>query len=196
MKASNVLKVITNLEKVLPYAQSECSLNMDRGTVSAEKGKNLCGTAQCHAGWYTVATFPAKQRMDNNVDYYDGAVKMGKHLGFKSKKIIDDEGLPDIIDEHMALTDWAGKNPEIWGNRDGALMFECDGEMAFYHVEKRPYGAETLQHIVDHWKEVYARLLALENPEEKREDITAKLAILPVDETLDTIKTQVYETVS
>ena len=209
MKAKKILKVIENLERMLPYAQNNGSLDMSCGTVSTEKGKNLCGTTQCHGGWYAIAALSYKKRKEG-VEYDDGANKMAKHLGFKesvSKRQTDVYEKGQMIEASDKLCSWANKNPEIWGNTDGNIMFSCYGRMAFYHETKRPDGALTLQHIVDHWKEVYERLWKMENPnkefnpeveqEESRKDITAKLAILPVDETLDTVKVEkqvlVYE---
>jgi len=164
-KSSDVLKVIENFRKVLPRATLLFNLDMRNPKVNNDY---QCGTVHCHAGWYAVAVCD----LSRPISFSAGVVQLVEDLGFSSV---------------TELVSWAMVNVEIWGNTKGGLMFEY--ESAFYHEEKRPRGALTLQDIIDHWTEVYERLKAQEAP--KYPDITKELAILPKEEVPD--KEVVYE---
>ncbi len=153
--SSQVLSVINNFLKVLPLAKKEGHLNMAEYRVQSKDGCSLggshtCGTVHCHAGWYAIAN---KEKIgfthkDGYVGFDKGYNVMCADLGFKYDK---------------GLRLWADQNPEIWGNDSGERMFYSAG--AFIHPIKRPNGALNLQHIIDHWQEVYERLLILEGKE-------------------------------
>jgi len=160
--SANVYKVIKTLESVLPLIKRENHLNMFCGSVN---GDYSCGTIHCHGGWYAIAS---KLHENKIVDYENGADQMAKDLGFVG---------------YVDLLCWARENKKIWGNKFPQLMFS--DEMAFYHKTKRPLGAENLQHIIDHWREVAEKLKRLENKNKKTPsypDITKKLAAIKTTE--------------
>ena len=148
--SSKVLEVIKAFESVLPMAIRENHLNMSTANVNC--GTYACGTVHCHAGWYAIAK---GLHLNEGISYSDGVIKMCKDLG------ITDGG--DFWDSPIEA--WASKNKDIWGNRGGNVMFS--NRIAFKHPTKRPKGAENLQHIIDHWREVYERLLDMEQKEVK-----------------------------
>lgn len=139
IQSKNILKVIDNFKKVLPMAKMEGHLNMAAPEVNCRG--HICGTVHCHGGWYAVAACSLKRK----ITFDTGANKMARDLGFFNAE---------------KLEDWMCDHPEIWGNSHAHSIFSW--ETAFYHEEKRPIGAENLQHIIDHWQEVYERLRALE----------------------------------
>ena len=173
-RSEDVLNVIRNFERVLPYAEGERLLNMLETGVS-RLPLPVCNTPHCHAGWYLLAKKPFMQRIfsrHNNFTY--GYLEMERDLNIPS------------------ISDWARENPEIWGNNSGSYVFSSP--LAFVGPT-RPNGAKTLKDIVDHWKEVYERLVKLENPvqKEERKDITPQLAVMPVDEIPDIIESKKKE---
>lgn len=163
VKSKDVMKVIKNFRKVLPMAPSRQNLNMGLSHIYIDR----CGTVCCHGGWYAIAT----SNIGDKTSFLQGAIRMAEDLRIANNLI----------------TQWAANNPEIWGNSDGLYMFSAP--YAFFHKEKRPQGARTLQDIVDHWTDVYERLKALETPE--YEDITKELAVLPINETVDQVQVPV-----
>lgn len=167
VKSENVLKVIRNLESVLPRASRDSQLDMDEYIVYGGPD-HPCGTVHCHGGWYAIATCEIKESKQF-VSYTAGAHQMAKDL--------------EVGIYTNDVEDWAKNNPEIWGNNNGKFILSC--KTAFISPE-RPKGANNLKDIVDHWKDVYNRLVELEN-KAKREDVTSKLAKLPADEKLDII---------
>lgn len=142
MYSSNVKKVIENLKKVLPMAVYRYHLNMQETRVNID---HVCGTVHCVGGWYAIAK---GLDIGKRVTFMDGANEINKDLGFSEQCGI------------KASREWAVNNPKIWGNVSGYFMFSL--ESAYYHPTKRPNGALNLQHVIDHWQEVYDRLLALE----------------------------------
>jgi hypothetical protein len=100
-----------------------------------EPNINSCGTPMCHAGWFAIG---AKIDTDS---FTDGADVIAQTLGFEDRK---------------QLRFWANDNPQIWGNEWGMAMF-TDGK-AFGKAEDE-FGS--LQIIIDHWKGVRDRVLAL-----------------------------------
>lgn len=143
MTSKQIQVVLDNFAKVLPIANEHGRLlNMRNGELCHVDFKNnTCDTPMCHGGWYATAV---KKTRPN--DYWDGAMAMAGHLGFEC--------------EVGELIRWAKRNPVLWGNQEGINMF--DSKMAFYHKTKRPEGALSLQHIVDHWREVKARVEGIE----------------------------------
>lgn len=132
MKSENILKVIENFKKVLPMAKLERHLKMSESSVNYN---HTCGTIHCHAGWYAVAVCD----LSADLNFRNGANILAEHLGY--------DDLFDIMNN---------MDKKIWGNDFAIQMFTR--EIAFYHPEKRPHGAENLQHIIDHWTEVYERV--------------------------------------
>lgn len=160
--SSQVLKVINNFKMVLPIAKTEDNLDFYECGLQKEK----CGTVCCHGGWYSVASKIFRNKHTSDF-YLDGAIKMAKDLGFRRWE---------------ELITWAEDNSEIWGNVNGVDMFTVVGSVSFIS-KSRPEGAQKLQHIIDHWTEVYERLLAIEQP--TYPDITKQLAVLPQEERAD-----------
>lgn len=136
--SEKLLKVIEKFESLLPLYGEIVPLDM--ASPSVPEKINLCSTPCCHAGWYLVARFPSRP-LDLAWTY--GASFLSKDLGF------------EYLNE---LQDWAKDNPELWGNEDGRYMFKLS--KAFTPGDKKE--AETLNDIIDHWKEVYKRLKANE----------------------------------
>lgn len=187
VKSKDILKIIKNFKKLSKPSLfnkifgkdtiKEKRLDMGEGKVNQN---HPCGTVHCHGGWYAVAACSLRQKLT----YLDGATKMAKDLGFSSVFSKED------------LETWASTNTEIWGNRNGSNMF--GGKMAFHHQTKRPQGALNLQHIVDHWTEVYERVKAIEDKaieDKKAEELAAKkhrlLTEPPVNALInDTLKNQ------
>lgn len=115
---------------------------MDTASVNADDG-HQCGTVHCHGGWFAIAAVLHKKGF---VTFEHGKKLMSQMLGFRCG---------------YDLKVWGALNPQIWGNPDAMMMFL--DVSAFYNDDKRPAGAENLQHIIDHWTEVAERLEALEN---------------------------------
>lgn len=143
--SGKIFKVVKKFERVLPFAEHENALNMQKGRVSDRNDGHQCGTIHCHAGWYLLAKkWDLKSHyLDDGsgiVSYLGGVVTMCRDLGF---------------DTENDLLLWAKWNPEIWGNEYGERMF-CSS-LAFNYEE-----GLTLQKIVDHWGEVGMRLLIAE----------------------------------
>jgi hypothetical protein len=139
-KSKDVRKVVELLTSVLPMATREDHLNMMKGSVCVDY---TCGTVCCHGGWFAIAKSLHRGRY---VDYWGGANAMAESIG---------------LGDGNQLEKWANYSSKIWGNESGSSMFF--DELAFFHPTKRPEGAQTLQHIIDHWSEVADRLEALEN---------------------------------
>lgn len=155
IRSENILKVINNFKKVLPMATVKNHLDMMECEVN---NGHTCGTIHCHGGWYAIAACDLSYEMN----YMSGSNNMARTLGFG---------------RDTDLERWAQQNTSLWGNNEGACMF-CDEE-AFYHKTKRPEGAKTLQHIVDHWQEVYERVKAIELTTEPPVDTLIDNALIP-----------------
>lgn len=123
--------VIDNLKKVLPMALTEESLDMGETCV--------CNTTNCVGGWYVIAT-QGKISVEDYFSYRIGTDAIAQELGFR-----DDNGLEYFLSD----------NPDLWGNEHGCAIFSC--EKAYQHKIKRPHGAQTLQHVIDHFEEVRDR---------------------------------------
>lgn len=138
------MKVINTLKKALPYAWREKNLDMSNGHVYSKFRTAICGTPHCHGGWYALVSNISTSYGYKN--FHDGMDQMNKDLG-----------IPSVLS-------WALKNPDLWGNNQGGYMFSGAGNFAFASPT-RPSGAKRLQDIIDHWKEVYERLVILEKKE-------------------------------
>lgn len=166
IKAKDVLKVIKNFKRIPFYARGPLSLNMNNCGVYMS---GICGTPHCHGGWYVHAKHKVFENITKGLGYSQGAKMMAKDLGFESVQ---------------ELTNWAKANPIIWGNIYGHLMFSTN---CAFSSPSKPDGAKSLNDIIKHWKEVYARIVEIEK--EKKigyPDITSELAVLPADEVPDT----------
>jgi hypothetical protein len=114
---------------------------------------HVCGTIHCHSGTYAIM----RSDLSRCLSYDDGADQMASDLGFY-----------DLFN----LSEWAGNNPDIWGNTYGRWMFS---EKLSFTSPSRPDGALSIQHIADHWNEVAQRLEAIEEklkPEKQAEPAT------------------------
>lgn len=156
VKSENIKKVIDLLKSVLPQAKRDRSFNMMQGNTVCN---NLCETVHCVGGWFAIAL-----RMHYGVeslDYTKGADKMAEILEFTNSNI----SYPSYFSHPMTkMSIYFTNNEEIWGNDFANAMFA--DKLAYYHPVKRPRGARNLQHVIDHWEEVYLRVYALENPTE------------------------------
>lgn len=147
-RSQDVLKVIRNFEKVLPMATRKDHLNMGVCPVIYKDQNHACGTIHCVGGWYMISKLK-EMESDEYIGFSLGVKEMEKDLGFHI---------------HLELSDselmvWAKDNPKIWGNESGYIMF---GHECAYLSESRPGGAKNLTDVIDHWKEVYQRLLVIE----------------------------------
>lgn len=145
-KSEDILKVIGVFEKVLPMAKIDNHLDMMQGSVSG--GFSVCGTVHCHGGWYLIGKLGKPNKYTN---FFDGIKEMSKDLGL-------DNG--SYMAGFSGISDWAIENPNLWGNSNGRGVFS--DRIAFISSD-RPNGAQNLQHIIAHWKEVYERVKAMEN---------------------------------
>jgi len=118
----------------------DCPIDMMATRVESNE-LNVCGTPHCHAGWYVAGS---RVDYDGDQDYEGGSLKIATDLGFE--------------DEHK-LMNWADKNPEIWGNKDGGEMFSGSGAFGpeFEDDEKL-----TLEIIGNYWIDVANALEFLE----------------------------------
>ena len=119
-----------------------------------------CGTIACHAGWYLLA----KLHEADDVGWAEDedhplslTNKAGSYRGFSEglRLLMQDLG----YGEHGDLKDWAERNPELWGNRNGdgmfsnPLAFKSDAE---WYI--------TVKDIAEHWLAVADRIEALNKP--------------------------------
>lgn len=142
VKSQDIERVLANLLKVLPQAKRREQLDMSNAYVN-EYGYE-CGTTHCHGGWYAVAVCRRSKRLD----YTNGGDRMAAHLGFANME---------------QLEYWAAENPEIWGNKNGSMMFSGRGA---FKSPKRKRGAQSLKDIYNHWTEVMERVRAIEIKEQ------------------------------
>lgn len=145
--SQQVQTVIDHFERVLPQATLDNHLDMKE--VKVKDGCYDCGTVHCHAGWYAVAKKAYFDKFDyHSFNYLDGIALMVDDLGFQNK---------------YELCKWLRTRVGVttWGNENSIDIFYK--KEAFYHPKKRPEGAQNLQHIIDHWKEVKERLVQLES---------------------------------
>lgn len=104
-----------------------------------------CKTIACHGGWAAVLLIPNFNPEQDS--FIQGADALARYLGFPHAD---------------ALEYWAHENPEIWGNRQGNLMFNSAGSVAFQidgSFRYSPFEQITLYHIAEKWAKVGERLL-------------------------------------
>ena len=134
-----------------------------------------CGTIGCHAGEYLLGRVWGNDNYCSNgyhmtikggrmASYTDGMYLMAEDLGFHH------------IEE---LIQWAGKNPDIWGNQFGSFMFGCSA-LAFVPREQaegmdihsdadaNALVTVTNEYLADWWQAVADRLYELEQKEAKQ----------------------------
>lgn len=117
--------------------------------------EHRCGTVHCHAGWALVGISPEKVNIPKTyVSFHEGVVALDEFFFGASDEVADNGTI------FSALTDWADRNPSLWGNGHGSIMFSS--KIAFYHGLARRKGALTLKHIADHWREVGKRVANME----------------------------------
>lgn len=165
VKSENILTVVNNFKKLPSYTmldrviRKRGVLNMDRSSVN--QGGYKCGTTHCHGGWYAVAAC----NLTRSLTYVEGAEQMANDLGFNST---------------WGLKTWASTHPELWGNYAGNAMFS---DQSAFTSKKRPNGAKNLKDIIQHWTEVYERVLAKELEEKKNKLLSEP----PVNELINTV---------
>ena len=130
--SEKVQTVIDRFERAIKREGYHHKVHMGKGLPRIPEGKGLCGTVACHSGHYAMQIMieeglawerdPEKGTIrlvlhpssvlleDQELSYRHGAQAMAQDLGFESKD---------------ALLDWARDNPEIWGGRHGAAMFDA-----------------------------------------------------------------------
>ena len=138
-----IREMVKKFDRVLPYAEKKGSFDMGESWVSHHRGndessfEHKCGTVHCLGGWRVLAEYwdlKSSHLDDKNWQYCDGAWMIACDVGIYNK---------------MKLKEWAGKNPKVWGNAHGAVMFGCS----------RAYDdAETLKEVLDWWLRVADRL--------------------------------------
>jgi hypothetical protein len=165
-KAENVKKIIDLFKSVLPRATKADHLNMAEASVNGvykdqvtkKEFLHVCGTVHCHGGWMAVAAklYVKEKKLFGFITYTrEEIISYMAGVEYMAKILFGELSVPDVVQK------WAARNPMLWGNDNGNRMF--DSSYAFIS-EKRPFGAKTLQHIIDHWTEVYDRLVILEKP--------------------------------
>lgn len=167
LKSENVLKVIKKFESI-----SHLDTPLDMGESSVNY-RNACGTPHCHGGWYAIASYPKPNRKFFGIirpEWKTGGLTFGAGI----TSMMEDLGIGANLFE--VLVEYLNRNPYIWGNHNYRIMFS--NPSAFYNREKRPNGAKSLRDIINHWQEVYERVLATENlPVITNPPITAEMLI-------------------
>jgi len=129
-KVKKLTEIIGELKKIVENHK----VDMGSGTIDPNALNNPCGTPGCHGGWLALAM------KTSTADWELGAEQFAKFIGFKSRQ---------------QLKDWAGMNPNDWGNKHGASMF-YSGQAFGRNSDIFP-----AQVLVDHWEGVIDRLLAV-----------------------------------
>lgn len=166
--STSVKALIDSFKTILPMATRREQLDMQ--CLWVNEG-HACGSVHCHAGWYAIAKGLHRKGF---VSFGDGSREMAQDLLSMSTS--------------LGVIAWAERNSIIWGNKYGNYIF---AHALAFKSAKRPNGAQTLADIVDHWQEVYERLVILENqvaisdPPITIDALVAELAE-PVCETVNT----------
>lgn len=105
-----------------------------------------CGTVACHGGWGCVI-FKLPYESTDRPAYVAGADAITEFIGFK-----DECDYPGRMKDNFCS--WAARNPEIWGNDSGGVMFSTSGYRAFGFDS---YVGCTLEDIGLHYLNVAAR---------------------------------------
>lgn len=124
--------VIDNFKKVLPLAEKNSNRHLDMMETIVKNPYHTCGTIHCAGGWYAIATCNLESR--ESIYYQAGVNNMVEDLGFFCRE---------------QLVNWAMRNPIIWGNRNGGMMFSAE----------KAYGenCNTLADIIKHLEGVRDR---------------------------------------
>ena len=142
LKSKNLQKLIDLLEGILPIAEKRDD-HLDMGEMRVRnKNGYQCGTIHCFAGWVQVAIMQKEKKINDgfSYDYHSGRRNINKIL------------------ELSSFESWAEKNPKLWGNYLGSHLFV---HKISFRSKKRPFGANNLRDIIDHLKEVKARLVKI-----------------------------------
>lgn len=153
--STQVQKVIDTFKLVLPMIKKDAQLHMQESHVNT--AGHTCGTTHCHGGWYAIGYLGLKKQ-----GFLQGILFPQQQVNFQDGTRFMCEDLGIGTDYYHNVSIWANANPIIWGNSTGAQMFSSP--YAFYSKD-RPYGAKSVQHIIDHWTEVRDRLITLEQIE-------------------------------
>lgn len=145
VKSENVLKVINKFKSILDLNpqldMKECLVNY----------RNACGTPHCHAGWYAIASKSKfRRRFMPETNFTEGVKIMAADLRFMG------------LFAERAMREFFADNPSIWGNEYGGSMFSEKVAFKCTYTDKRQFGAESIKDIIDHWQDVYDRLVILE----------------------------------
>ena len=142
-RPEDIRKVADRLESV---AGTAC---LDMAASFVKKSPYHCKTVACHGGFYALAC--SVEMKDGKVDPHDGSTnykvganQMALDLGFSSMS---------------SIKDWAGENPDLWGNRFGLSMFGAPQAFGFDHEDNRI----RLENIIKWWRDVADRIEAYNN---------------------------------
>lgn len=152
------------LEAVAPLIRA-----VDMCETRLVRARPECGTVCCHGGAYLFASYaapdklkwvadpdagkghrPHSQQYVEGADFIDGALKLARDLGFTRP---DDQ--EEWFSERDAMIHWAEKNPDLWGNTAGFVMFASEAAFG------KRYDELTLEDIIAHWRGVADRIEAL-----------------------------------
>lgn len=125
-------KVIDNFYSILPFTfDSSCHLDMTETRVNDYSHK--CGTIHCVGGWYLIAVKKEELFDPHPIENFQvGATFLARDLGFRY---------------YDQLEDWARKNPVLWGNVWGGLLFN---EADAYDHGNGP--AKSITDIISHFE--------------------------------------------
>ena len=155
--------VLDNIELVLPMAEHETALCMADPVIRSVDYQNTCRTFACFGGWYAVAKNLSKFEKIKGRSYTIGVDLLNQDLfGQNAFTIAFRKRFPFSSDSTGILTTWAKRNPALWGNSSGALIFI---DALAFQSQKRPEGANSLRDIYDHLTEVRDRCHPVKNNE-------------------------------
>lgn len=125
----------------------EASVDMSETYSDSEAHK--CSSPACFGGWLSIMF--STEKVSGLRYYYNGASMFAKELGFIYEGFAKEHG------NAVELTEWAQRNPEIWGNSRGRNIFSNGTAFA----EKGGYNCEhnlTVKHISEKLIAVAKRL--------------------------------------
>lgn len=143
-------RLIQTLEEAVKIASKyENSFHMYHTALPFTKPGAVNG---CAAGWYTVAydhlnNVTAPRTVED--DYLLGAYLMYHDSGLPKEKQREIPAYGQVAQ----LATWARKNPHVWGNDYGHLMF-CSGQAYFGDDFFENESHFNLQSVLNHWKYV------------------------------------------
>ena len=139
LRVQEIAETFTMISKSLPKAV----VDMSNGGIPRCANDELCYTSACHAGWFQY--FSLKDDVKYDITYDHGSDQMADHLGFNFR---------------WELSEWADKNPKIWGNENGDGMFSSPSAFLEYGT---PYSSLNLKIIAAHWQKVAKRLCEIQD---------------------------------